>query len=304
MVLYNFYRRPWLRQKIERLLADGTGRTPHEAFRKGNFAVLTVSAASPPAADAASTAAGSIEPPTDDWPFLYLNARGIPRIYAIAMGGLALLLALGLALLHRTPGARSASLAGGPGLRLKLAFFLMGVAFLLLETKSVIQFSLLFGTTWVNASLVFLGVLLLVLAANWLATLLPRSRRTLQITGAVLLATCAIPLLFPLADLASVGSGALRFAAAAPLTFAPIFAANLLFSLVFRDQDVAEHLFGWNILGATLGGLLEYAGMSTGYSALALVVLACYVLALACLAGGTTQRAPSAASGTPPPRRP
>src|SRR5206468_2146524 len=52
-------------------------------------------------------------------------------------------------------------------LAVKIAFALMGTAFLLLETKSVIQFSLLFGTTWLNNSLIFLGVLLSVLAANW-----------------------------------------------------------------------------------------------------------------------------------------
>ena len=41
--------------------------------------------------------------------------------------------------------------------------FFMGAAFLLLETKSVVQFALLFGTTWFVNALVFLGVLLSVL---------------------------------------------------------------------------------------------------------------------------------------------
>ena len=41
--------------------------------------------------------------------------------------------------------------------------FCMGAAFLLLETKSVVQFALLFGTTWFVNALVFLGVLLSVL---------------------------------------------------------------------------------------------------------------------------------------------
>ena len=43
--------------------------------------------------------------------------------------------------------------------------FFMGAAFLLLETKSVVQFALLFGTTWFVNSLVFAGILLAVLAA-------------------------------------------------------------------------------------------------------------------------------------------
>ena len=44
-----------------------------------------------------------------------------------------------------------------------LAF--MGAAFLLLETKNIIQFALLFGTTWFVNSLVFAGVLLAVYLA-------------------------------------------------------------------------------------------------------------------------------------------
>ena len=43
--------------------------------------------------------------------------------------------------------------------------FFMGAAFMLLETKSVVQFALLFGTTWFVNALVFAGVLLAVLAA-------------------------------------------------------------------------------------------------------------------------------------------
>ena len=35
----------------------------------------------------------------------------------------------------------------------------MGAAFLLLETKNVVQFALLFGTTWFVNALVFAGLL-------------------------------------------------------------------------------------------------------------------------------------------------
>jgi hypothetical protein len=42
-------------------------------------------------------------------------------------------------------------------------FFVLGAAFLLLETRSIITFSLLFGTTWLVNSLVFFAVL----AACW-----------------------------------------------------------------------------------------------------------------------------------------
>ena len=52
--------------------------------------------------------------------------------------------------------------AGGPfrAMLPYLDLFWMGAAFLLLETKSVVQFALLFGTTWVVNALVFGGILL------------------------------------------------------------------------------------------------------------------------------------------------
>jgi len=168
-------------------------------------------------------------------------------------------------------------------LGLKVAFAVMGIAFLLLETKSVIQFSLLFGTTWLNNSLVFLAALVLVLLANWTARLAPS--RTLYVAYAALFVSCSLTFLIPLATLLEVASGLQRFVVASLLTFAPIFFANLIFSVTFRDQPVAEHLFGWNLLGATLGGVLEYTSLAFGYQALGIVVLGCYTVVLACLLG-------------------
>jgi hypothetical protein len=46
-----------------------------------------------------------------------------------------------------------------------LDLFFMGAAFLLLETKSVATFALLFGTTWLVNAFVFAGVIVVVLAA-------------------------------------------------------------------------------------------------------------------------------------------
>jgi len=51
--------------------------------------------------------------------------------------------------------------------------FLLGVAFLLLETKSVTGFALLFGTTWIVNAFVFAGVLIAVLAAVELTARVP-----------------------------------------------------------------------------------------------------------------------------------
>ena len=53
-------------------------------------------------------------------------------------------------------------------------FFLLGAAFLLLETRALVSFGLLFGNTWVVNALVFFAILLSVLASIGVASVLPR----------------------------------------------------------------------------------------------------------------------------------
>jgi hypothetical protein len=60
------------------------------------------------------------------------------------------------------------------------------------------------------------------------------------------------------------------------LAFLPIFIANLVFAQRFRDTEGATAAFGANLLGAMVGGLLEYASLVIGYRNLLLVVAAVY----------------------------
>lgn len=273
VVFYNGYRRKWLVEKLLELIRRGTGRRPEIVLRKDDFFVIRAGTTSPPAGPPAA----GVEVPGDDWPFLYLRERGLPRVYAGAMAALALLVGGLLFVLHRSSRREERG-----ALSMRLAFVLMGAAFLLLETKSIIQFGLLFGTTWHNTSLVFLAILLLVLAANWTAAVV-RSRRLLWFAYGALVLSCGLVLVFPLAGLLRVESVPARFVLASLMTFAPVFFANLIFSASFRDARLPERLFGWNLIGATLGGILEYASMAFGYTALAVAVLVCYTLVLVLL---------------------
>jgi hypothetical protein len=281
LVFYNYYREPWLVEKLELAIGEATGVSARRLAMDGNFACLVVTKGdqTPPPARGADS-----QPlPRDDWPFLYLRDKAVPAPYLWAMALLTLgVIALLVVLQRWAPPAQSG--ARPAGLAIKLAFLLMGVAFLLLETKSVVQFALLFGTTWVNNSLVFLGVLTLVLAANWTATLVPVG--WVKGVFGFLLGTCLLGVIYPLGNLLAVESVPLRFVLASLLTFSPIFAANLLFSIAFRDQAVAEHVFGWNLLGATLGGVVEYFSLALGYTALAWLVAVCYSVAFVALLAG------------------
>jgi spermidine synthase len=291
LVFYNYYRRPWILAKLERAIRETTDREPVRLISGGSFTLMTVARAA--AGGAAATAHGTdVEPATDDWPFPYLQHRGLPRIYVGAMLTVCAYVAILLLVVEAVRPATNGA-ARGP-LSVKLAFALMGAAFLLLEAKSVIQFSLLFGTTWLNNSLVFLAVLVLVLAGNWTAQAV-RGRWLLWGTFPLLVASTLATLAYPLSHLLYVENGTLRFAAASLLTFAPVFFANVLFSTAFRDQPVAEQMFGWNLFGATIGGALEYVSMALGYNALAGVVAVAYAAAFGLLLAGGVGRPSTAA---------
>ena len=71
----------------------------------------------------------------------------------------------------------------------------------------------------------------------------------------------------------------LRYAVAAAVAFAPVFLANLVFSYSFRDTNTADMAFASNLLGAMVGGMLEYLALITGYSFLLVIVAVLYALA-------------------------
>ena len=155
-------------------------------------------------------------------------------------------------------------------------FFVLGVAFLLLETRSLATFSLLFGTTWIVNALVFFGILASVLAAIGVTAWL-RPSQSRWIYGALFAFLVAGYLIPPESLL--VDPPILRYGIAVFLAFAPVFLANLVFTYSFRDTDSADMAFASNLLGAVVGGSLEYLALVTGYQALLLVVLVLYGLA-------------------------
>ena len=151
--------------------------------------------------------------------------------------------------------------------------FAMGVAFLLLETKSVVQFALLFGTTWFVNALVFAGVLLSVLVAIAVSSRVTFRRPELLYVA--LAASLVVAFFLPPSALLELAL-APRFLAAVLVAFTPIFIANLVFTQRFKDTSDSTSAFGANLLGAMVGGVLEYAALITGYRLLLVLVAVLY----------------------------
>ena len=207
------------------------------------------------------------EPSSDDHPFPYIAGRAIPSFYLWWLG--AILLA-SIVLVRGVSGAPLGHMRSYADL------FCMGAAFLLLETKSVVQFALLFGTTWFVNSLVFAGILLSVLAAIEVARRV-RLPTPLSMYG-ILLACLVGAWLVPPGALLSFAPVP-RFVVGVLVAFAPVFVANLIFAQRFRSVGASTVAFGANLLGAMLGGVLEYLAIVTGYRGLLVGVALLYGLA-------------------------
>ena len=269
--MYNWYA-PFVLNRYATTIEDVFHRTPCVELgsrgRGRRQAVLTVAPGGPVPNCASFWNGTRIAPATDDRPFPYLRTASIPASYlwmlaAILLGSVLLVRAGGGAL------TRMRSYAD-------LAF--MGAAFLLLETKSIVGFALLFGTTWFVNALVFAGVLvavyLAVETARWVRLPPP------LVLYCALIAALAVAWVVPQESL--LGLPVIpRFLAGSALAFAPVFLANLVFAQRFSGVEATGTAFAANLLGAMVGGTLEYIALITGYRFLLVLVAVLYGLAFA-----------------------
>lgn len=270
--MYNLYREGWLVDRYAATLADAFGHAPCVTRLDGtSLAVLTVGKVPtnvdcPPNDEWARTSA-TPDPVSDDRPFPYLKNPSIPTFYLVALG---LILLVSLLLVRAV---------GGPlrGMRNYLDLFFMGVAFLLLETKNVVQFALLFGTTWFVNALVFAGVLVSVILAVIASQKF--TVKNLIIPYALLGLAIVVGWLIPQSSLLGLPMVP-RLIAACAIAFAPIFIANVIFAQRFRATSSSTTAFATNLIGAMVGGVLEYTALVLGYRNLLLVALLLYTAAL------------------------
>ena len=271
VVLYNAYREPFLVDRYATTLRDVFGIDPivrtYPEFGGGFRAWLAIGPR-PSATAVFPFIGGPVPPAIHDWPFPYLRDRGIAPRYVLALG---LMIAFAVGAVAVTMRRSGASLR-----EFSPHFFALGVAFLLLETRSLVTFSLLFGTTWIVNALAFFAILLVVLAAIGVNALL-RIPRAWPIYAAIFVALAVNALLPPTALL--LDPPWLRYGLAAALVFAPIFFANVAFSFSFRDSRAADMAFASNVVGAMVGGVLEWTALITGYQSLIAVAAVLYLAA-------------------------
>ena len=207
---------------------------------------------------------GARQSTSDDWPFLYVSGRLIPDLTVRSMILLGVL-GLGLVYLFKPKGAWR------PNSRM----FFLGAAFMLLETKAVVQMALLFGSTWLVNSAVFFTALVLILAANLYVIKVPSTRLARHYAGLLLL--LAVSVLVPLDTFLS-GGIVWRYVIPCALALGPMFFAGVIFARTFRDEANPDQAFGSNIAGSVIGGLAESCSTLLGFRYLLIVAIGFYLL--------------------------
>ncbi len=207
------------------------------------------------------------EPSSDDWPYLYLQSRGVTPFYLTLIVAIAALAVCGIAL--ASPELRTSFAAGA----VDLEMFLLGLAFLLLETRAVTEMTLVWGVSWLTSAVVFGAILLMVLLGTLARALKPLPwGLSLGLLAVLLVLGYALPTSWLLTP-----SIPLRLVRSVVFVGTPMFFAATLFAALFQRRPSVSAAFGWNLLGAVAGGLLEFVSMALGIKVLHLLALAAYL---------------------------
>ena len=208
------------------------------------------------------SAAAPVDRSTDDWPFIFMFKRAYPFSYVAV---LLVLFALSFFLIRQgTPGS---------GHGFSAPCFFLGTGFMLIETKGITELSLVYGSTWIVNSVVIAAVLLMAFLAN--EAVLKRGAPPPVITYGLIAASIAAGLTLSSEHLSHFSPWHGRLIMTGLLTL-PLFFSGLAFSSELERCPSIGMALSSNLLGAMVGGFLEYHSMYFGFRSLYFFALAIY----------------------------
>jgi len=216
---------------------------------------------------------------TDDWPFFYMPRKVYPVSY-VGMAVLVVLLSAGLVrkfIAFRPQVGHS-------------AFFFMGAGFMLIETKAITEMGLTFGNTWQVIGIVIVGILAMAFLANLYVQ--RRGVESAVIPFILLFATLGLGL--AVARHGGLSSTFAGRAGTAVLLVSPMFFSGIIFSTLLSRAENISGVMAVNLVGAMLGGILEYNSMYFGFQFLYILGIALYAVAFI----SSLRRAPALAPAT------
>lgn len=200
---------------------------------------------------------------TDDWPYVYLEKPGIPRMHiSIIAVLLALFLVSGKIMLPKGQG-------------LNLHFLFLGSGFLLLEFQNISKSALLFGSTWFVNTFTIVAILILGLLANLFVSKFKSCN--LKLIYSLLALSLAITFFIPLRQYNFLGYWQKSIIVSLVLNL-PVFFAGIIFMASLKKTAHKNIALGSNFIGAAIGGITESLSFIIGINMLIPVALFFYAL--------------------------
>lgn len=200
---------------------------------------------------------------TDDWPFLFLPRHEVPLVYVLPM--------LLIMLVSMVPVGRV--LTAGKSTVVDWQLFLLGMGFMLLETRAMSAVSLLCGATWTVNSIVIAGVMIMILVANAIAMRLSNKHVS------ILLACVALSVIgSSMVDVSELNTLEPWLATTIGTTvfLLPLMFSATIFATIFKQTTLSSRSLAFNIIGGLFGVSVEYLSMAFGIKALSWFALAIY----------------------------
>lgn len=269
---------PWIGERIAGVLNEATGQQP--VVLSAHHGTVFIIHNGPPLTqtevDMALSKLGGVVKvvplgasgvplTTDDWPYLYLRKRTLPIAYGTMLPLLAL---LSVGLSRRVLGKNWKILG---------RFFFLGAAFMLMEVRIIAKVALLFGSTWVVNAAAISAVLMMAIFANLLIVRL--KIHSIRVWSVLLLISLVASSIIPSSIFLSFGQTTGGIFASLLLAL-PIFFAGMVFSGSLQRVQNIETAMASNLLGAIVGGLIEYISLILGIGSLAWLAFLLYLLAL------------------------
>ncbi len=206
----------------------------------------------------------AIDVSTDDWPFLYMPQKIIPKSYLYTLGFLLAVFALCIFSFKTTTFQWNHS-----------PFFFMGAGFMLVETKAITELGLQFGNTWNVIGIVIIAILLMAYLANQMVARFQPKALWPYFIG------IGLTLLLGLYVSHQTNSthNFLTKLAITLLLISPVFFSGIIFSRLLHKNTNIPAVMAANIAGAMVGGVLEYNSMGYGFSFLYWLALGIYGVA-------------------------
>lgn len=145
---------------------------------------------------------------------------------------------------------------------------------MLVETKGITELALVYGSTWMVIGIVTASIMIM----GFLANLLVMKKKNLPTSLIYVLLLLSIAVGFGLTFINFGNLTLSKIVMTIGLTF-PIFFSGFAFSTELKKSPSVAVALSSNLMGAMLGGFLEYNSMYFGFRSLYLFALVMYGLA-------------------------